>query len=485
MESAISKEKKENKMNNEHAYINDRQLHEECGVFGIYQSGDAASLTYFGLHALQHRGQEAAGIACSDTKEINCFKAKGLLSDVFNNSILKDLPGKLAIGHVRYSKADANQLENVQPIMVRSHTAAFAVAHNGQIVNAIELKQELETSGSIFQGVSDSELLAHFIQVKTGTMLEKLEKACLRFEGAFAFVLLTKDKLYAIRDKNGLRPLALAKLSDGGYCVSSETCAFDIVGAKFVRDIEPGEMIEISKSGIASKMYTTKVQHKMCAMEYIYFARPDSNIDGVNVHSARKISGSILAINEKKQGDIVIGVPDSSISAAIGFSEAIKLPYEIGLIKNRYVGRTFIQPTQKQRERGVRMKLSAVASIVKGKRVFMIDDSIVRGTTCKRIVQLLKEAGALEVHVRIASAPLISPCFYGVDTSTYDELISAKLSQKDLCDFINADSLRFMNVKQMNESFSREQLCTACFDGKYCTKLFSYGDILNKEKTNE
>lgn len=460
-----------------------RELHEECGILGIYNNSDAASLSYYGLHALQHRGQEAAGIAACDTGgEINCYKGKGLLAEVFNNEIIATLPGRHAIGHVRYSTADANQIENVQPIMVRSHTASFAVAHNGQIVNAPELRHELEKRGSIFQGVSDSELLAHMIQVEEGSFEECIVKACRRFEGAFAFVILTNKAIYAVRDKNGLRPVSIAKLPEGGYCVSSETCAYDIVAGEYVRDLKAGEIVKIDDEGIHSYQYTDDTQYKMCAMEYIYFARPDSTIDGINVHTARRLSGRALAKREDTEADIVIGVPDSSTSAAIGFAEEIGLPYEIGLIKNRYVGRTFIQPTQKQRERGVRMKLSAVSSIVKGKRVFMIDDSIVRGTTSKRIVQLLKEAGATEVHVRICSAPLISPCFYGVDTSTYDELISARLTHDELCEFIGADSLRFMEVDEMGESFGTQNLCTACFDGQYCTKLFSYGEILESEK---
>ena len=460
-----------------------RELHEECGIFGIYNNSDAASLSYYGLHALQHRGQEAAGIAACDTGgEINCYKGKGLLAEVFNNEIIATLPGRHAIGHVRYSTADANQIENVQPIMVRSHTASFAVAHNGQIVNAPELRHELEKRGSIFQGVSDSELLAHMIQVEEGSFEECIVKACRRFEGAFAFVILTNKAIYAVRDKNGLRPVSIAKLPEGGYCVSSETCAYDIVAGEYVRDLKAGEIVKIDDEGIHSYQYSDDTQYKMCAMEYIYFARPDSTIDGINVHTARRLSGRALAKREDTEADIVIGVPDSSTSAAIGFAEEIGLPYEIGLIKNRYVGRTFIQPTQKQRERGVRMKLSAVSSIVKGKRVFMIDDSIVRGTTSKRIVQLLKEAGATEVHVRICSAPLISPCFYGVDTSTYDELISARLTHDELCEFIGADSLRFMEVDEMGESFGTKNLCTACFDGQYCTKLFSYGEILESEK---
>lgn len=473
-------------MEMEKDYFLSGKINEECGVFGIYNVSDmAASLAYFGLHALQHRGQEAAGIAASDGESITCYKGKGLLAEVFNPSILEQLPGQHAIGHVRYSKADANQIENVQPIMVRAHMGHFAVAHNGQIVNAKELKQELEDLGSIFQGESDSEMLAHWIQREEGSFVEKIMKSCRRFEGAFAFVIMTKDCMYAVRDHNGLRPLAIAEMPDGGYCVSSETCAFDIVGAKYMRDVEPGEIVRIANDGgapLKSFKYTEKTQRKMCAMEYIYFARPDSNIDGINVHTARRLSGRALAKVEDVEGDIVIGVPDSSLSAAIGFSEESGLPYEIGLIKNRYVGRTFIQPTQKQRERGVRMKLSAIHSIVNGKRVFMIDDSIVRGTTSKRIVQLLKEAGATEVHVRIASPAFRCPCFYGVDTSSYDELISARLDCEEVRKFINADSLRFIEIDAMKEAFGTPDLCVSCFDGIYPTRLFSYGEILEKEK---
>ncbi|MEG0315003.1 MAG: amidophosphoribosyltransferase [Erysipelotrichaceae bacterium] len=462
-------------------YFLSGKINEECGVFGIYNNQDAASLAYFGLHALQHRGQQAAGIAATDGGVINCVKDKGLLAEVFNPSILETLPGKHSIGHVRYSKQQDNLIENVQPIMVRAHTGEFAVAHNGQIVNAAELKEELEKAGSIFQGNSDSELIAHFIQNETGTFVEKIMKACQRFEGAYAFIIMTKDCMYAVRDKNGLRPLAFAKLEEG-YAISSETCAFDIVNAEYIKDVEPGEVIRIAKDGVKYFKYTKETQHKMCAMEYIYFARPDSNIDGINVHTARRLSGRTLASVETEEADIVIGVPDSSLSAAIGFAEQSGLPYEIGLIKNRYVGRTFIQPTQKQRERGVRMKLSAVKSIVSGKRVFMIDDSIVRGTTSKRIVQLLKEAGAKEVHVRIGSPALTDPCFYGVDTSSYDELISARMSCDEVCKFIGADSLRFMTIEQMEQSFLTKNLCTSCFNGKYCTSLFKYGDIITEEK---
>ncbi len=464
------------KMENE--YFLNGKIHEECGVFGVYHVSSAASLSYFGLHALQHRGQEAAGIATSDGQNIKCIKGKGLITEVFNTETINKMDGIHAIGHVRYSTDGGNEIENVQPIMVRAHTGHFGAVHNGQIVNASELKEELENLGSIFQGSSDSEIMLHLIQREAGTFVEKIMGACRKMEGAFAFIIMTKDCMYAVRDKNGLRPLSLAFLEDG-YCISSETCAFDIV--KFIRDIEPGEVVRIASDGVKSFHYTDQVQHKMCAMEYIYFARPDSSIEGINVHTSRRHAGMLLAKSDDVEADIVIGVPDSSLSAAIGYSEASGLPYEIGLIKNRYVGRTFIQPTQKQRERGVRMKLSAISSIVSGKRVVMVDDSIVRGTTSRRIVQLLKDAGATEVHVRIASAPFSSPCFYGVDTSTYEELISARMNVEELCTYINADSLKFMTIEQMREAIPTQDLCVSCFSGQYPTALFSFQKVVKQK----
>lgn len=471
----------------ENEYFLSGKVNEECGVFGVYNVSDnaAASLSYFGLHALQHRGQEAAGIASSDNNHIECCKGKGLLTDIFNNSIIDKLGGCHAVGHVRYATAGGNEIENVQPIMVRAHMGHFAVVHNGNIVNGKELKIELEKEGSIFQGTSDSEAIAHLIQKESGTFVEKIMKAANRLEGAFAFIIMTKDCMYGIRDKNGLRPLSIGSVDDG-YCLTSETCAMDIVNAKFIRDIQPGEVVRIANDGIKYFQYTDKIQRKMCAMEYIYFSRPDSNIEGINVHTARRISGQVLAKEDLQCGeieaDIVVGVPDSSLSAAIGYSEASGLPYEIGLIKNRYVARTFIQPTQKQRERGVRMKLSAVTSIVKGKRIIMVDDSIVRGTTSKRIVQLLKEAGALEVHVRIGSPAITHPCFYGVDTSTYDELISSRLNLDELREFINADSLKFLSIESMQKAFGTKDLCVSCFSGEYPTNLFSLGETLKREE---
>lgn len=458
------------------------KLNEECGVFGIYNSSSPSSLIYYGLHALQHRGQEGCGIVVSNGSELKRIKGEGLVQDVFNNEKINSLQGIHGIGHIRYSTAGGGGIENVQPFFFRHHRGDFALAHNGNIVNSKELKTMLENRGSIFQSTSDSEILAHLIR-KDGnqTRIETLIDALRMIEGGFAFVLLTKDKLYAFRDKHGLRPLSIGMIGENTYVVSSETCAFEVIGARFIRDLEPGEIITISSKGIESTCYSEYKRHCMCAMEYIYFARPDSDIEGINVHTARKESGRLLARQSPVEADIVVGVPDSSISAAIGYSEESKIPYEMGLIKNKYVGRTFIQPTQEMRERGVRMKLSTVPSIVKGKRIVLIDDSIVRGTTSRKIVALLKEAGAKEIHVRIASPAITHPCFYGVDTSTYEELISVRLDVEGVRKEIGADSLAFLNIENLYKMTSRCELCTACFNGKYPTNIYQSLKEANKE----
>lgn len=461
--------------------ILDRGLHEECGVFGVYGVSNAASLTYYGLHSLQHRGQEACGIV-SYADDFHKMKGLGLVTEVFNGQNLEGLKGNNAIGHVRYSTAGGGGMENVQPLFFRHHTGDFALAHNGNIVNSKELKHYLEERGSIFQSTSDTEILAHLIK-KDGKEANRLPAICdalNMLEGAFAFLILTKDKLYVCRDKYGLRPLAIAKL-DNGYIVSSETCAFEVIGAKYIRDVEPGEIIVIDKNGLSSYRYSQFQKHKMCAMEYIYFARPDSDIEGTNVHTFRKETGRLLYKQAPIEADIVVGVPDSSLSAAIGYAEESKIAYEMGLIKNKYIGRTFIQPSQELREKGVKMKLSAVTSIVKDKRVVLIDDSIVRGTTSKRIVQMLKDAGAKEVHVCIASPQITHPCFYGVDISTYDELISAHKNCEEVRKMIGADSLTFLAEENLYKAAKRAELCTACFSGKYPTALYqSYKDA-NKD----
>ena len=453
------------------------ELHEECGVFGVYQVEEAASLTYYGLHALQHRGQEGCGIAVSDGRAVQSYKGRGLISEVFHGDELAKLQGNIAIGHVRYSTAGGNTLENVQPLLSISHRGTLAMVHNGQIVNAIRLRNEMEDAGSIFQGTSDSEIILHLIQRQKGSLLEKIKQTARQLDGAFAFLIMSENSVYAVRDPHGLRPLSYARVQEG-YCISSETCTYDVINGHDITDVKPGEIVKFCDGKVEHHRYAPAESHAMCAMEYIYFSRPDSTLDGINVHLFRKKSGALLAQKDHDlQADIVIGVPDSSISAASGYAEESGLPYEMGLIKNRYVARTFIQPTQQLRDRGVRMKLSAIRSIVEGKRIVLIDDSIVRGTTSKRIVQLLKEAGAKAIHMRIASPMICSPCFYGVDTSTKEELIAARKSVDELCRYINADSLRFLTIDELR-SISNGGLCTACFDGHYITDLYEYAEKL-------
>ena len=463
--------------------ISDRELHEECGVFGVFGVKDAASLTYYGLHALQHRGQEGAGIVTVDRDAtFRRIKGGGLVTEVFGEGNLSTLKGDMAIGHVRYTTAGGGGIENVQPFLFRHNTGDFALAHNGNLVNSRELVRYLEDKGSLFHSTSDSEILAHLIKKEHSSehRIFAIIDALNMLEGGFAFLIMTENRLYACRDKYGLRPLAIGRLGDG-WVVSSETCAFDVLGAEFVRDVEPGEIVTIDSEGIRSRDFSQYKRCEMCSMEYIYFARPDSDIEGCNVHAYRKESGRLLFGEAPAEADIVVGVPDSSLSAAMGYAEASGLPYEMGLIKNKYIGRTFIQPTQELREKGVRMKLSAVRSIVRGKRVVLIDDSIVRGTTSRRIVTMLKEAGATEVHVRIASPPMISPCFYGVDTSTYDELISARKNPEGVCREIGADSLVFLSPESLLKAGSRKELCMACFTGEYPTALYQSVDEANKD----
>lgn len=463
----------------------DRELHEECGVFGVVGHQDAAQICYYGLHSLQHRGQEAAGICCECNGKMNIYKGEGLVTEVFDQDKLKNLNGNVAIGHVRYSTAGGGGLSNAQPFVFRTMEGSMSICHNGNLVNANILKQELEDQGSIFSSTSDTEVLGHLIKRQEGHMIDRICASLDKLDGAFAFLVMLEGRIYAARDKYGLRPLSIGILSNGAYVFASETCALDVIGAKFVRDVEPGEIVRVKDGKLLSKTYTKdSLQDKICAMEYIYFSRPDSNLDGINVHTTRKLAGKQLYYENPIEADVVIGVPDSSISAAIGYAEASGIPYEMGLVKNKYVGRTFIQPTQEMREQGVRMKLSAVSSIVSGKKVVMIDDSIVRGTTSKRIVRHLKDAGAKEVHVRIASPAIKFPCFYGVDTSTLEELISNKMSVDELCEYIEADSLAFISEEGLHKSihFDHQKcgLCMSCFNGNYVTNLYDSFDKANK-----
>ncbi|TCI53401.1 amidophosphoribosyltransferase [Exiguobacterium sp. SH1S21] len=455
-----------------------RGMNEECGVFGVFNHHEASHLAYYGLHSLQHRGQEGTGIVTTDGERLHAKRGLGLVAEVFDELSLDALTGHHAIGHVRYSTAGGNTLENVQPLHFKSLTGDLAMAHNGNLVNANELKHMLEAEGAIFQTTSDTEVVAHLIKRSRGNSLkERISDSLARLVGAFAFLFLTEDALYVGVDVHGLRPLSLGKTEDGAFVFASETCAFDVVGATYVRDVEPGELLMITKDGIVSERYSEAAVRAMCSMEYIYFSRPDSIIDGINVHTARKAMGKKMFNEAPVEADVVTGVPDSSISAAIGYAEASGIPYEMGLIKNRYVGRTFIQPSQELRERGVKMKLSALRGVVNGKRVIMVDDSIVRGTTSRRIVKLLREAGATEVHVRITSPPIKHPCYYGIDTSSKDELIAATKSIEEIKQEIGADSLAFLTLDGTVEAIGRpfegnlRGQCAACFTGLYPTEL--------------
>jgi amidophosphoribosyltransferase len=463
-------------MNFEHDDLWDK-LNEECGVFGVYNHPDSPQLTYYGLHALQHRGQESAGICASDGERFSYHRGMGLVTEAFSNDELTKIYGKAAIGHVRYTTAGDSRIENAQPLVFKSSSGSLALAHNGNLVNAEQVRHQLERQGSIFQTTSDTEVIAHLI-ARSGYEIEEAVRESLRMiKGAYALLIMTEDKLIAALDPNGLRPLSLGKLGDG-YVLASETCAFEVVGASYLREVEPGEMVIIDENGIRSERFSGQTQRSICSFEYIYFARPDSDIDGINVHQARKELGRKLQKEAPIEADVVTGVPDSSISAAIGYAEAAGIPYELGLVKNRYVGRTFIQPNQELRARGVRMKLSAVRKVVEGKRVVMIDDSIVRGTTSGRIVSMLREAGAKEVHVRISSPPVKNPCFYGIDTSSREELIAADKTVEEIRQFIGADSLYFLSPEGMTEAIGRPDNepnrghCLACFNGCYPTEIY-------------
>lgn len=464
-------------MQHDHDTFMDK-LKEECGVFGVYHHSEAAHLSYYGLHALQHRGQESGGICTASEGEFHYHRGMGLVKEIFDNDVLNKLQGSNAIAHVRYSTSGESKLANAQPLVFKYKEGDLAIATNGNLVNAPEIRKRLERQGSIFQTSSDTEVVAHLIARSAHDTIEDAVKEALQeVKGAYAFLFLTKDKLIAALDPHGLRPFVMGKLGDA-YLFASETCAFDAVGGEYIRDLEPGELLIMDQNGLKQDRFAQPDRRATCAMEYIYFARPDSDIDAVNIHSARKRMGRQLAIESFVDADVVTGVPDSSISAAIGFAEQTGIPYELGLIKNRYTGRTFIQPSQELREQGVKMKLSAVRKVVEGKRVVMIDDSIVRGTTSLRIVNLLREAGATEVHVRISSPPFMNPCYYGIDTPDRKELIAAQKSVEEICQAINADSLHFLTQAGFLESVGRSEsrfghqrgMCLACFNNDYPVK---------------
>ncbi|GAA0430178.1 amidophosphoribosyltransferase [Lentibacillus halophilus] len=449
-----------------------KSITEECGIFGIWGHPKAAELTYYGLHAMQHRGQDGAGLVVNNGKRLLSHKGLGLVNDVFSFAEFSQLSGNVAIGHVRSATEGSQVYENVQPLLFQSQIQSMALANNGNLMNADRLQSELEHKGSILQTSSDTEVVAHLMKQRSMEVNETaIADALNQTSGAYGFLILTDDKLYAAVDPNGIRPLSIGRLGDA-YVVASESCAFDQIGAVFERDVLPGELVTISDDGLQSSRFAMRGQRRMCAMEYVYLSRPDSDVNAVNVHASRKQMGKELASEAPAAADIVVGVPDSSISAAIGFAEESGLPYEMGIIKNRYVGRTFIQPSQELREQGVKMKLAPVRGMVEGKKVVMIDDSIVRGTTCKRIVQMLKHAGASEVHVRIASPTIQHPCFYGIDMSTYDELIAANYSLDQIRSMIGADSVSFLSVTGLEKSIIKDKtihqgICAACMTGYY------------------
>lgn len=456
-------------------------LREECGVLGIYapETGDIARTAYYGLFALQHRGQESCGIVVNDDGVFTSYKDTGLVNDVFTPGILAGLgEGRIAVGHVRYGTTGSNDRNNAQPIVVNHIKGKIALAHNGNLVNSGELRHELELQGSIFHTTSDTEVISYIItkeRLSAPSIEEAVNRAMDRLRGAYSLVIMSPSKLIAVRDENGFRPLCYGKTPDGRYIVASESCALDSVGAEFVRDIAPGEIVVFSRDGVRSiDTHCKRAQCSLCVFEYIYFARPDSVIEGCCVHTARMRAGAFLALEHPVQADVVIGVPDSGIDAAIGYSKQSGIPYELGFIKNKYIGRTFIAPGQQSREDRVRIKLNPISDVVRDKRVVMIDDSIVRGTTSARIVRLLRDAGASEIHMRVSAPPFLNPCYYGTDIDSRDNLIACKYSLDEIAQKIGVDSLGYLSVesvRQIAKGVHGTGYCTACFDGCYPTEI--------------
>jgi amidophosphoribosyltransferase len=447
-------------------------MNEKCAVVGIYGHEEASKLAYFSLHSLQHRGQEAAGISSSDGKKLHTIKDRGLVMNVFNGEKLATLSGSSAVGHTRYSTAGDDSILDAQPVFARYDLGEMAIVHNGNLTNAEEVRSQLIKRGAIFQTFMDTENLIHLIaKSEKGKLIDRIIDAVQRIEGAFSLVFLSRKKMFAMRDRHGFRPLSLGRLPNGGYIVASETCAFDLVGAKFIRDVEPGELLIFEKGKAPQSIKVYEPTPKHCIFEYVYFARPDSNVFGQSVYETRKNMGKELANITPVEADLVIPVPDGGVPAAIGYSQASGIPYEMGIMRNHYIGRTFIEPTQEMRDLKVKMKLSPMPSIIQGKRVVVVDDSIVRGTTSRRIIRMLKEAGAKEVHMRVSSPPTTDPCFYGVDTPDKENLIAANMTIEQICEYIEADSLAYLDeaalLRSVNANVDNEEYCTACFTGKY------------------
>jgi amidophosphoribosyltransferase len=463
------------------------KFREECGVIAIYAHPEAEKLAYLGLHSLQHRGQESAGIVTSDGMTLQMHKAMGLVADVFTEEVLSRLGGKLAIGHTRYSTSGDSALLNAQPILVQSNKGVIAVAHNGNLVNAQEIRSRLEAQGSIFQTSSDTEVLVHLIALsREHTLPEAMADALRRVEGAFSLVTISTERILAARDPRGFRPLAMGRIpalpgeKQDTVVFASETCAFDLIGATYERDVKPGELIVVGPGGLSSRSYAAAAPQSSCIFEHVYFSRPDSTVFGRPVDQSRDALGRQLAREAPAEADIVVPVPDSGVAAAMGYAEESGMPFRFGLIRNHYVGRTFIEPSQSVRDFGVKLKLNPVRSVLEGKRVVLIDDSIVRGTTSRKIVRMVRSAGAREVHMRISCPPTISPCFYGVDTPSKSQLIAANKSIEEIRDYIGADSLAYLSLEGLKEACGEGEkttYCTACYTGKYPTNWVEAEEI--------
>jgi amidophosphoribosyltransferase len=461
------------------AYADDR-FHDECGVFGVFGHLEAANITYLGLYALQHRGQESAGIVASNGHDLNMHKAMGEVEEIFQPRVLAKLPGTAAIGHTRYSTAGDKALLNAQPIMIDCNKGKIALGHNGNLTNAAEWRRKLEHRGSIFQTNSDTEVIMHLIaRSQARNFSAALGDTLNQVEGAYSLLVLTPEEMYAVRDPRGFRPLVLGKIPGAGeggndaWVVASETCAFDLLNAQYVREIEPGEMLRISKAGLESIHFSPPKKHQYCIFEHVYFSRPDSIVFSRSVNESREMLGRLLAREHPVEADMIVPVPDSGVPAAIGFSLESRIPFRMGLIRNHYIGRTFIEPSQAIRNFGVKLKLNPVRSLIAGKRVVLVDDSIVRGTTSRKLVRMVREAGAKEVHMRISCPPTISPCYYGVDTPTKEELIASSNSPEDIRKFLGADSLGYLSLGGLKQAVSDREgkFCTSCYTGIYPTDL--------------
>lgn len=456
----------------------DDHFHDECGVFGVFGHPEAANLTYLGLYALQHRGQESAGIVASSGGDLNMHRAMGEVEEIFQPRVLAKLVGSSAIGHTRYSTAGDKALLNAQPILVDCSKGKIAVAHNGNLTNAGEWRRKLEHRGSIFQANSDTEVIVHLVaRSQARNFSGALGDALNQLEGAYSLLVLTPDELYAVRDPRGFRPLVLGKIpsteNGDAWLVASETCAFDLLNAQYIREIEPGEMLRISRSGLESIHFSPPKPHQFCIFEHVYFSRPDSIIFGRSVNESREMLGRLLAREHPVEADMIVPIPDSGVPAAIGFALESKIPFRMGLIRNHYIGRTFIEPSQAIRNFGVKLKLNPVRELIKGKRVVLVDDSIVRGTTSRKLVRMVREAGATEVHMRISCPPTISPCYYGVDTPTREELIASANSPEEIRKYLGADSLGYLSMQGLRQAVddTKGDFCTSCYTGVYPTDL--------------